>query len=124
MENIIYEKFVQVVNTYPDQPAVIENNRTMSFADLSGMVDMIAKTFPDDLKAAGMVMTHRAEMIAAMLAVLKCGAMYVPAEPSFPVGRIHYMMEEAKVDFVLTDMQFADKLDGLKTQFKIGRAHV
>lgn len=117
MENIIYEKFVQVVNTYPDQPAVIENNRTMSFADLSGMVDMIAKTFPDDLKAAGIVMTHRAEMIAAMLAVLKCGAMYVPAEPSFPVGRIHYMMEEAKVDFVLTDMQFADKLDGFKIHF-------
>ena len=41
----------------------------------------------------------------------------VPAEPSFPVGRIHYMMEEAKVDFVLTDMQFADKLDGLKIHF-------
>ena len=80
MENIIYEKFVQVVNTYPDQPAVIENNRTMSFADLSGMVDMIAKTFPDDLKAAGIVMTHRAEMIAAMLAVLKCGT---------KIGRAH-----------------------------------
>lgn len=117
MINTIYGKFMQVVDTYPDQPAVIENNRTMNFIELSEMVDMIANTFPDDLKAVGIVMTHRAEMIAAMLAILKCGAMYVPAEPTFPLGRIHYMMEETNVDFVLTDMQFAEKLEGLKTQF-------
>ena len=38
-------------------------------------------------------------------------AMYVPAEPTFPTGRIHYMMGEAKVDFVLTEMQFTSKLE-------------
>lgn len=117
MENIIYGKFMQVVNDYPEEPAVIENYRTMTFHELSDMVDVIAATFPDDVKAVGVVMTHRAEMIAAILAILKCGAMYIPAEPSFPVGRIHYMMDEADVDFVLTDMQFADRLEGLKTQF-------
>lgn len=75
------------------------------------MVDMIADSFPDGTKAVGIVMRHRAEMIASILAVLKTGAMYVPAEPSFPSGRIHYMMEEAKVDFILTEMQFASKLE-------------
>ena len=59
-------------------------------------------------------MRHRAEMIASILAVLKTGAMYIPAEPGFPPGRIHYMMEEAKVDFVLTEMQYASKLEGWK----------
>lgn len=117
MENTIYGKFMQVVRNYPDQPAVIENAGTLTFSGLSDMVDRIANTFPDDLRTAGIVMTHRAEMIAAMLAVLKCGAMYVPAEPTFPAGRIRYMMNEANVDFVLTDMQFADKLEGMKMQF-------
>ncbi len=117
MENTIYGKFMRVVNTYPDRPAVIENNRTMTFAELSNMVDAIANTFPDDVKAVGVIMKHRAEMIAAMLAILKCGAVYVPSEPSFPVDRIRYMMREANVDFVLTDIELADKLHGLKTQF-------
>lgn len=58
-------------------------------------------------------MEHRAEMIAAILAVLKCGARYVPAEPSFPTGRIRFMMEEAGVDFVLTERECAGKLAGL-----------
>lgn len=57
-------------------------------------------------------MSHRAEMIAAVLDVLKCGARYVPAEPTFPTGRIRYMMEEVKVDFVLTEKVFSDKLKG------------
>ncbi len=117
MENTIYGTFMQVVRDNPRQPAVLENNRTLTFAELSGMADAIANTFPEDVRAVGVVMTHRAEMIAALLAVLKCGAMFVPAEPTFPIGRIRYMMEEAKVDFVLTDLQFAAKLDGLPLEF-------
>lgn len=67
-----------------DKPAIIENHRAMTFGQLSDMADRIANTFPDDLHAAGVVMTHRAEMIAAIFAILKAGAMYVPAEPTFP----------------------------------------
>lgn len=42
-------------------------------------------------------------MIAAMLAVLKSGAAYVPAEPSLPKDRIDYMMDSAGVSLVITD---------------------
>ena len=37
-------------------------------------------------------MHHGAEKIAAMLAVMKSGAFYVPAEPALPQERIDYMM--------------------------------
>lgn len=48
-------------------------------------------------------MSHGAEQIAAMLAVLKSGAAYVPAEPSLPRERIDYMMKTAGVELVITD---------------------
>lgn len=116
-QNTIYGLFKNVVNENSDMPAIIENHRTMTFGQLSDMVDMIANAFPNNLNAVGVVMTHRAEMIAAILAILKTGAMYVPAEPTFPTGRVHSMMKEAMVDFVLTDMQFADKLNGFQLQY-------
>lgn len=116
-QNTIYGLFENVVNENRDMPAIIENHRTMTFGQLSDMVDMIANTFPNNLDAVGVVMTHRAEMIAAILAILKTGAMYIPAEPTFPTGRVHSMMKEAMVDFVLTDMQFAHKLDGFQLQY-------
>lgn len=117
MENTIYGMFKRMVENQPDAPAIIENKRTMTFRALSDMVDMIADHFPDGTRSVGMMMRHRAEMIASMLAVLKTGALYVPVEPTFPTGRIHNMMDEAKADFVLTEMQFAGKLDGYKVVY-------
>ncbi len=122
MENIIYKKFQQIVELFPDSPAILENNRTLSFAQLSGMVREIADQFPEHIRAVGVVMTHRAEMIAAILAILRRGGMYVPAEPSFPEERIRAMMREARVDFVLTERPFVKKLQGLPLRLQDGEA--
>lgn len=111
----IYSLFQKIVKENYDKTAIIENTRSMTFGELSDMVDIIAGTFPDKVDSIGIVMNHRAEMIAAILAVLKCGARYIPAEPSFPTGRIRYMMEEADVDFILTEREYAEKLDGFST---------
>lgn len=110
--NTVYSLFQNVVAENRDRTAIIENDRTMTFGELSNLTDLIAGSFPERITSVGIVMSHRAEMIAAILAVLKCGARYVPAEPNFPTGRIRYMMEEAEVDFILTETSFIDKLGG------------
>ena len=107
----IYSLFQKVVKEHENAPAIIENDRTMTFGELSNMVDMITCSFPQEVHSIGIVMRHRTEMIASILAVLKCGGRYVPAEPDFPTGRIHDMMTEAQVDFVLTEHAFAPKLN-------------
>lgn len=112
----VYALFQQVVKAHEQEPAILENNRTFTFGDLSHMVDRIACSFPKEIHSIGIVMSHRAEMIASILAVLKCGARYVPAEPDFPTGRIHDMMSEAQVDFILTEQAFTHKLEGFPTR--------
>lgn len=113
----VYSLFRQVVDANKDKPAIIENHRTMTFAELSDMVDMIACSFPKEVHSIGIVMRHRAEMIASILAILKFGGRYVPAEPTFPTGRIRDMMTEAQVDFVLTEHAFIPKLGGFELRF-------
>lgn len=110
--NSIYSLFEHTVSEHRNETAIIENDRTMTFGELSGLTDIIAATFPEKITSVGIVMSHRAEMIASMLAVLKCGARYVPAEPEFPAGRIRCMMKEAEVDFILTENPFTNKLTG------------
>ena len=116
MNNTIYTLFETIAASHRDETAIIENARTMTFGELSDLVDMIAGSFPAEVHSVGIVMNHRAEMIASMLAALKRGARYVPAEPSFPIGRIRFMMEEAEVDFILTEKEHENKLDGLPTR--------
>ncbi len=116
MENIS-SLFENKVRENRGRPAVIEDNRTVTFGELDDMAEAIAATFPEKIHSVGIVMAHGVKMIASILAVLKCGARYVPAEPAFPKGRIHGMMEEAHVDFVLTERPFAEKLQGLALRF-------
>lgn len=112
MTDTIYSIFKNTVENHKNETAIIENNRTVTFGELSDLVNIIADSFPKNVSSIGIVMSHRAEMIASILAVLKCGARYIPAEPDFPIGRIHYMMEEAKVDFILTEQENTNKLKG------------
>ncbi len=112
----IYGLFQHIVKTNPTKPAIIENDRVLTFEELSHMVDQISAGFPADTHGVGIIMRHRAEMIASMFAVLKCGAKYVPAEPDFPTGRIHDMMTESRVDFILTEPDFLHKAEGFSTR--------
>ena len=113
----IYSVFKDVVAAHGDERAIIEDGGTLTFARLSQMVDSIAAHFPSNLNSAGIVMSHGAQMIATIFAVLKCGARYVPAEPDFPTGRIATMMSEANVDFIVTQRKFAPRLEGFELKF-------
>lgn len=112
----VYTRFRDIALAQADKVAILESGRKLTFKNLLDLVDCIADSFPEHVQSVGIVMSHRAEMVAAMLAVLKCGGRYVPAEPSFPPGRIRFMMEEAGVDFVLTDREFQSRLSSLPTK--------
>ncbi|MDE6282389.1 MAG: amino acid adenylation domain-containing protein [Muribaculaceae bacterium] len=100
----IYSSFKEIADRYPDNPAIVEDNRTISYAELDAMVNAILARFYNQKQAfIGIVMRHGAEQIAAILAVLKSGAAYVPAEPFLPQDRIDYMMKTAGVKLVITD---------------------
>ncbi len=112
----VYSLFRHIVTTYPDKPAIIENDRVLTFEELSHMVDRISTGFPNNTHSVGIIMHHRAEMIASIFAVLKCGAKYVPAEPDFPTGRIRDMMTESRVDFILSEPDLSQKAEGFTTR--------
>lgn len=100
--NTIYDSFSKWVDMQPDAVAVTEDGRAVTYRQLDEMADAIMSRFPAQHQAAiGIVMEHSAEMVAAMLAVLKSGAAYVPAEPALPQDRINYMMRSADVSLVI-----------------------
>lgn len=122
----IYSRFKETVTHHPDKPAIIEDDRILSYAQLDSMVDAILNKFHDkDYEFIGVVMNHGATQIAAILAVLKSGAAYIPAEPTLPKDRMRYMLDSAGVSLIITDSfckdlkpagrKFADKStpDGL-----------
>lgn len=106
----IYGKFKEVADKYPQSPAIIQDDLTLSFSELDKLVDRILSKFEtENNKFIGIVMNHGALQVAAMLAVLKSGAAYIPAEPFLPKQRIDYMMKNAGVNLIIDD-KFCENL--------------
>ena len=116
-ENIIYKRFADVVSKKPGRPAVYQEDRTFTFSQLNELIKSVAAAFPVKSERIGIITDHGAGMIASMLAVLKAGSAYVPAEPDFPTERIRFMMKESGVGFIISQRKYADKLAGFPLLF-------
>lgn len=120
MKHTIKELWDEQVRARPDDIAVIDPYRSLTFREMDELSCTVASVFPKKapepgarVRCAGIVMDHTAEMIAAILAVLKAGMAYVPAEPSFPVERIRFMMEESQIEFFITNPHYTSIFDSV-----------
>ncbi|EUA32976.1 AMP-binding enzyme family protein [Mycobacterium xenopi 4042] len=59
-----------------------------------------------------LLFSRSAEAIAAILAVLKTGAAYVPIDPVVPTARIEFMLADATPIAAITTTDLADRLHG------------
>lgn len=110
--NTIYSLFKKQVENHPDAPAIIQEDLSLSFKELDDVVNKIlSKFYSQNQEFIGIVMSHSYLQIAAMLAVLKSGTAYVPAEPALPSHRIEYMMRNAGVKLVIDDEYCQDLPD-------------
>ena len=102
------ELFESVAARFPDAPAVIYHDNTLSYARLNERANRLARHLigrgvgPDSLVAVAM--PRSIELIVVLLAVLKAGGAYLPLDPRYPAARLAYMMTDARpVLLVRTD---------------------
>src|SRR5579859_6975008 len=100
----------------PDAPAVICGALVLSYAGLNARANQLARYLvslgagPE--RFVTIVMPRTADMVTAVLAVLKTGAAYVPVDPAYPPGRIAYMLSDTSPVTVLTTESARQNLPG------------
>jgi amino acid adenylation domain-containing protein len=58
--------------------------------------------------------THRGPaMLVSILAILKCGAAYVPMDPMFPADRMKYVVQHARIKVLLSESALIDRIADL-----------
>jgi amino acid adenylation domain-containing protein len=90
----------------PERTAVRIGATVLSYAEL----EVRARRLAQALRARGVGRGHRvglclerdADMLAAVLGVLKAGAAYVPLDPSFPQERLRFMAEDAQLALLVS----------------------
>ncbi|WP_433256779.1 non-ribosomal peptide synthetase/MFS transporter [Streptosporangium sp. CA-135522] len=95
----------QVART-PDAVAVTFEGSHLTYAELSGRADRVAHRLrelgvgPETL--VGVYAERSAELVVALLGVLKAGAAYLPLDPEYPADRLAFMINDADAPVVLT----------------------
>ncbi|AKK73889.1 hypothetical protein OK18_15880 [Chryseobacterium gallinarum] len=110
-DDTILSMFAAQVAARPDAVAVISGEEKLTYSKLAGLSDALAVHLKERGVAPGMpvvvCMERTAELMIAVLAVLKAGAAYVPVEPDFPAERLQVLMAEIESKTVVTTGAYA-----------------
>lgn len=105
----------QVAKT-PDAAAVIFGDESLSYRELNMRANRLARVLisfdigPENF--VGLAVPRSAEMLVALVAVLKAGAAYLPLDPTLPAERLQVMLKDARPACVVTTSELASKFSG------------
>ncbi|HEY6422703.1 MAG TPA: amino acid adenylation domain-containing protein [Pseudonocardiaceae bacterium] len=103
----------QVART-PGATAVVFQGAEVSYAELNARANRLARLLIE--RGAGperfvaLALPRSAEMIVAIVAVLKSGAAYVPIDMDYPADRIGFILHDARPALVVTTSELAGRL--------------
>ncbi|MFE5719400.1 amino acid adenylation domain-containing protein [Streptomyces erythrochromogenes] len=103
----LHHLFERAADAYGDRPAVSDPDGTLDYAELDRRANRLAHTLlargirPGD--RVGLLLERTAAVPAAILAVLKTGAAYVPVDLAAPADRAALVFGDTAVSLVLTD---------------------
>ncbi|MBE0344013.1 hypothetical protein E4V51_28920, partial [Paenibacillus sp. 28ISP30-2] len=108
----IVDLFQEQARLRPSQPAVIAHNKVITYRTMNQMSQQIAHLLVDDTdthgKLIGVYLPRSIEFIVSILAIMKAGCAYVPIDPDFPAERTRELIEDAKLDTIITSHKGAE----------------
>jgi amino acid adenylation domain-containing protein len=103
------------VHATPEAVAVVCGDVTLTYAQLNARANRLAHALiaqgvgPEQIVA--LALPRSANMIVAVLAVLKAGAAYLPLDPDYPAERITFMLTDAVPALLVTTTTINRVLD-------------
>ncbi|MGW1954896.1 amino acid adenylation domain-containing protein, partial [Streptomyces sp. NPDC001920] len=120
----VHEEFERRASRTPDAAALVREERTLTFGELDGWADRLARS----LRAAGagpgarvgLLLEPGVDLVAGVLGTLKAGAVCVPVDPAGPVSRVARVWDDAEVCVVLTSEGHGGTLAEGRTRVLLG----
>ncbi|MEU0009354.1 amino acid adenylation domain-containing protein [Streptomyces sp. NPDC006314] len=101
------ELFRRRVTAAPGDTAVICGESRLTYGELASRADRLARHLhkhgADPEQLVAVAMDRSADLVVALLAVLRTGAAYLPLDPRNPDERLRTILEEARPCLVLAD---------------------
>ncbi|MEH2238171.1 amino acid adenylation domain-containing protein, partial [Nostoc sp.] len=119
-DKCIHQLFEEQVELTPDAVAVVFEEKQLTYQELNQKANQLAHYLqslgirPEVL--VGICVERSLEMAVGLLGILKAGGAYVPLDPNYPAERLSYMLEDSRVEVLLTQQKL---LSSFPSSFRI-----
>jgi tyrocidine synthetase-3 len=104
---------------YPDRTAVGVADQSLTYSQLDERVNRAAALIRRRCGAGGAIvavmMNRSIQLMVGILATQRAGAAYLPIDPSYPIERIRFILQDAGVKLALAAETFKRRLEDIAT---------
>jgi amino acid adenylation domain-containing protein len=119
-EECVHQLFTRQARRRPDAPAVVFDGRTLTYRELdhrsTRLAAFLARRGAGPGTLVGVHLERSAEVVVALLAIMRTGAAFVPLDPVYPPDRIARIVAASGVPLLLTQAGLAGDVRGLPTR--------
>ncbi|HKV41941.1 MAG TPA: amino acid adenylation domain-containing protein [Blastocatellia bacterium] len=111
---LIHQLFEAQARRTPDTVAAVGNGHFCSYRTLERSAERLARSLGrrglEIESRAGVYVSRGIDMLVAVLGILKCGAAYVPLDPTYPAERMSCIIRDSRLGVLVTERQFQDQV--------------
>ena len=115
--NTILKEFNGVVARFSDNVAIKEGGKSITYKELNEESNKIANFLKEKGLQKGefvsIYLKRSMETVISILGIIKAGGVYVPLDPTHPVERNKYIINDTKSMNVITSESLVDSITGL-----------
>jgi amino acid adenylation domain-containing protein/thioester reductase-like protein len=116
----IHQLFEHQAQRSPNAVAIEFEQQQITYQELNHRANQLAHYLqslgvgPETL--VGVCMKRSLELFITLFGILKAGGAYLPLDPDYPIDRLAFMLEDAKISVLMTQTSLQASLPLLKTQ--------
>ncbi len=120
-ESPLNELLAEQAVATPHRIALKFYDTKISYKELQAQANRLANYLyekgvrPNDL--VGICLPRSSEMFITLLAIMKCGAAYLPMDPEYPQERLQFMLQDSEAKFLMMANKFSNSLSVANRSF-------
>lgn len=122
-DDTVVSIFEEQVKKHPNNIALICEDKALTYKELNKKANSLAHHLIEKgIKANDIVciMTNRSlETVVSMMGILKAGAAFFNVDPTYPIERTKYYLEDSKTRYVLTQKELRGRVEAIENCIEI-----
>ena len=118
----LHELITKQAQNTPSKQAIKFGDSFITFENLEKKSHQLAHFLVEQGVCRGdfvaVLLPRSNELINTLIAIMECGAAYLPLDPSFPTQRLEFMLEDSEARFLITTKEFSSSFNTSSKVFK------